>query len=191
VLDFKRPARNGLYTRRASDGGDLVRVTTNPDGEDAPGDYSPDGRMLSFVRYDPARTDGVNTAVFVVGLDGHGARRISPWGPFHDVTSSWSPDGRWILYVQNDEIFEVHPDGSGGHQIVIDVPGDRTLTAYPAWSPDGKWIAFSMSVPSTYGLNVYTMRPDGSDVHQVTTALAGSQEAGEGDEYPDWGPLPS
>ena len=42
-------ARNGIYTVRASDGGDLTRITTNPDGlHDMPSDYSPDGTQNSF-----------------------------------------------------------------------------------------------------------------------------------------------
>jgi TolB protein len=38
------PSLNGIYTIRASDGGGLQRVTSNPDGDDIPGDFSPDAR---------------------------------------------------------------------------------------------------------------------------------------------------
>jgi Tol biopolymer transport system component len=188
VISDKQPQIAGLYTRRASDGGELVRVTTNPGAEDAPGDYSPDGSMISLVRYDPSRPDGENAAVFVVGIDGQGLRRISPWAPFHDVTSSWSPEGDWILFDQNDQVYKVHPDGTGLVQVVPDVPDGQFVPAwYPAWSPDGRWIVVTMSLPDSYGHDLYTMRPDGRDVRQFTTALPGSQERGEGDEYPDWG----
>ncbi len=44
-------SRNGIYTVRSSDGSDLTRVTTNPDGyHDIPSDYSPDGRQIVFAR---------------------------------------------------------------------------------------------------------------------------------------------
>ncbi|MGH2358590.1 MAG: TolB family protein [Candidatus Limnocylindria bacterium] len=45
------PAQNGVYTIRASDGGDLKRLSTAPEGMvDLPGDYSPDGRQFIFKR---------------------------------------------------------------------------------------------------------------------------------------------
>jgi Tol biopolymer transport system component len=192
VISDEKPQIAGLYTRLASNGGDLERVTTNPGAEDDPGDYSPDGSMISFVRYDPSRSEDDNTAVFTVGIDGQGLRRISPWAPFHDLTSSWSPDGHWILFDQNDRIYKVHPDGTELARIAPRV-ADRAFAHawYPAWSPDGRWIVFTMSLPDSYGNNLYTMRPDGTDVRQLTRALAGSQEQGEGDEYPDWGPSSS
>ena len=42
--------RNGIYSIRVSDGGGLTRITSNPGGEDIPGDYSPDGTRLVFFR---------------------------------------------------------------------------------------------------------------------------------------------
>ena len=43
--DDSNPARNGIYTVRASDGGGLTRVTTSPGGgHDVAGDYSGDDR---------------------------------------------------------------------------------------------------------------------------------------------------
>ena len=51
----KDPGRNGIYSIRVSDGGDLQRITSVPGGDDLPGDYSPDGKQLVFVRTDPRR----------------------------------------------------------------------------------------------------------------------------------------
>ena len=58
------PSRNGIYSVRASDGGDLIRITSNPDGGDIPGDYSPDGTRLVFMRFE----DDVPTGLFVVDI---------------------------------------------------------------------------------------------------------------------------
>jgi hypothetical protein len=41
-----------MYTIRSSDGGGLLRITTNPGGEDDPVDYSPDGTQIAFIRTD-------------------------------------------------------------------------------------------------------------------------------------------
>ena len=49
--DDSDASRGGIHTVRASDGGDLTRLTSAPDGMfDLPGDYSPDGRQLVFKR---------------------------------------------------------------------------------------------------------------------------------------------
>src|ERR687893_1380669 len=49
------PALNGLYSIDATDGTDLRRITSNPGGEDKPGDYSPDGTRIVFPRTHPDR----------------------------------------------------------------------------------------------------------------------------------------
>src|SRR5512132_2974040 len=74
------PSRNGVYSIRASDGGGLTRITSNPGGGDIPGDYSPDGKRLVFSRVDPSRPAKANVALFVIKVDGTGLRRITPWG---------------------------------------------------------------------------------------------------------------
>ena len=68
------PGRNGIYSVRASDGGGLVRITSNPDGGDIPGDYSPDGTRLVFERFD----GDVPTGMFVVGIADDGAGSGEP-----------------------------------------------------------------------------------------------------------------
>jgi Tol biopolymer transport system component len=60
------PSRNGIYTIRRSTGRGLTRVTFNPGGEDAPGDYSPDNKQIVFLRINPRRPEGANQALFVV-----------------------------------------------------------------------------------------------------------------------------
>ncbi len=67
------PSRNGIYSVRASDGGGLTRITSNPDGGDIPGDYSPDGTRLSFMRFE----DEVPTGLFVVDIAADGAGKVS------------------------------------------------------------------------------------------------------------------
>ena len=62
------PSRNGIYSVRAADGGDLTRITSNPGGQDTPGEYSPDGTQLVFVRFE----DDVPVGYFVTNVDGTG-----------------------------------------------------------------------------------------------------------------------
>ena len=86
-------SRNGIYTVRSSDGGDLARVTTSPDGaHDIPTDYSPDGHQIVFVRGKPG--DEANSTLMVVNVDGSGARALSDQNLRQ---GRWSPDGKTIL----------------------------------------------------------------------------------------------
>jgi Tol biopolymer transport system component len=87
------PSGNGIYTVRAHDGGDLTRITSNPDGGDIPSDYSPDGTQLVFKRFEGE----VMTGVFVVDIadDGTAAgdpQRLTPEGMVLDDTRA-----RWSL----------------------------------------------------------------------------------------------
>ena len=77
----------------------------------------------SFGRTDPDRSSGLDTAFFVVNVDGTDPRRITPWLLADSVRideGSWSPDGRWIPYDRDEQIHVIHPDGSGDHRIKID-----------------------------------------------------------------------
>src|SRR6266487_3350842 len=72
---FIDPSLQGVYTLRSGDGGDLQRVTSDPGGDDCPGDYSPYGNRIVFTR--------VNDTTYeldTVRPDGSGLRRISPAG---------------------------------------------------------------------------------------------------------------
>ena len=52
------PSLNGVYTLRSSDGGDLQRVTYEPNGDDCPSDNSPNGKYLVVTRAHVVRAVG-------------------------------------------------------------------------------------------------------------------------------------
>jgi TolB protein len=182
-FDPPQPEHDGMYTLRASDGGDLVQVTTTT-GEDGAFDYSPDGSRIVFFRIDYSRPARHQIALFVVNVDGSGLRRLTSWG-LGGFTASWSPNGKWILFNANGQIWVVHPNGSGLQKIMIDTGGRQYFAQEPVWSPDGTRIALSMFIPGDGGhLDIYTMRADGTDLVQLTHSPTG-------DEFPDWGTHPS
>ena len=117
------PSLTGVYTLRSSDGGDLQRVTSDPNGDDCPSDYSPNGKRLVITR-----ANDTTYALFTVKLDGSGLTQITPDGmDFNFCNGSWSPQGNEILFsahVPNgrfhSSIWVVHSDGSGLQQIPID-----------------------------------------------------------------------
>jgi dipeptidyl aminopeptidase/acylaminoacyl peptidase len=194
-----RPDRDGLYTIRASDGGDLDRLTDPPgdffccpvQNQDAGPTYSPDGTRISFTR-DNQKSD---IALFIVNTDGTGLRQVTPWG-LEAGGGSWSPDGQWILlslkdfypspsWTRRGKLFLVRPDGSDLRRIDIDTGGKWYYAKEPTWSPDGTRILFVMYTDSNVGTaDLYTMDPDGSHVTHVIG------EPGIIEDSPSWGTHP-
>jgi Tol biopolymer transport system component len=166
----------GIFSLRASDGLNPVRLTTNPYGNnDQPADVSPRGDQFVFERFRPgpsgSRYHAQQDALFVENISGSGLHRITGWGAAlrHDVAeASWSPDGQRII-ASNVEghLFTVHPDGTGLTIIHLQTGMSWSYAFQPHWSPSGTRIIFAMNT-SGAPEGLYTARPDGSDVKRVT-----------------------
>jgi len=184
------PSLNGIYTINAADGGDLRRITSAPDMNDRPGDYSPDGSRLVFQRNDMEGPIGI----FVTNVDGTGLLQLTPPGMVLDEaghSGRWSPTGDQILFVahtaegEHKAIWIVSADGGEPQQLPISPtcggpfePG--TFGCYsPSWSPDGEHIVFVRSESDGTGESIYVVNADGSGLVQLTD--------GE-DDQPHWGP---
>jgi Tol biopolymer transport system component len=173
----------GVYTVRASDGADLQRVTTNRDpfGDDCPGDFSPNGKQLVFLRF-----SNEGPAFFTVRLDGSGLTRITPYMAMNVAPcGSWSPQGNEIVFsarvpsTDRGTLWLVHSDGSGLHEIPVpgcggaaNLPdGSRNPDAIgcfePSWSPDGTKILFGRQRGSEQS-DAYIVNSDGSGLFQLT-----------------------
>jgi WD40 repeat protein len=185
-------ALNGVYTVRASDGGGLRRVTHEPNGDDCPSDYSPNGKRLIVTR----STDS-SYGLYTVRANGGGARQIVSNIDFNFCNGSWSPRGNLIVFsahVPNGDyhssIWVVHPDGEGLRRLPIAGPCGGPVsdpTTYgcfnPVWSPDGTKIAFGRNIDDAQR-DIYTVNADGSDLFQVTHTPHISEFNG------DWGTHP-
>lgn len=168
---------NGVYTVRSSDGGGLRRVTSDPNGDDCPSDYSPNGNRLVITR-----ANDTSYELDTVKLDGAGLKHISPDGTDFDFCSgSWSPQGNEITFSAHvpdsdrSTIWVAQSDGSGLRQIPVPgCGGNRSDSSSigcsaPVWSPDGQKIAFSRHslLPNDH-FDLYTVNADGSGLSQVT-----------------------
>ena len=136
--------------------------------------WSPDGRWIAFgagsfflARVNPAR-------VMIVKPDGSDARPLTT-ASGNAGFPSWSADGTEVVY-------RIWTNAAEGLR-VMNVPDGsvRTLTTgydnFPSWSPKGDRIAFNRLANGDF--DIYTMRPDGTDVRQLTTT-AGN------DSHPAW-----
>jgi Tol biopolymer transport system component len=182
--DDARPERRaGIFTVRSADWHGLTRLTSNPfGGHDIPGDYSPDGREIVFVRENPNLGA---LALFTVDRDGDDLRQLTPWGGVACCTANWSPDGRWILFATgNGTISKVSPTGRRLQQLQLRAP-ERSVAFQPGWSPDGQKIVFTLITPTgpdTRLQGIYTANADGTKVRPVYVTATGFPS------NPDWGP---
>ena len=152
------PSLTGIYWVRSSDGADLERITSNPGGDDIPGDFSPDGDRLVFVRLAKNGSAGI--------LRNRRRRLGTPSGLTAGMLvddifgGSWSPDGSQILFVARETeehhkaIWVVNADGTSPHQLRIDgtcggpLSDPGSFRCYsPSWSPDGTKIVFVRRPP--------------------------------------------
>jgi Tol biopolymer transport system component len=164
----------GVFSIRATDGGDLRRLTTNPfGGMDVPADVSPDGSKIVFIRQRPGPAPDAQPflpelfALYVMDIDGSNQRQIVPYGAVrgHEIQGAhWSPDGRSIISANTQgRLFTVSPSGGALRFIKL---GIRGFAFEPNWSPNGDRIIFCLFASDQEDL--YTADPDGAHVERVT-----------------------
>ena len=155
-------ARDGIYTVRASDGGDLQRLTTPPAGMlDEPGDYSPGGQFV-FKRLVGNEAPGP-----LMLVDASGGEPTTFYDQPVEDTGRFSPDGKSVVTSANGRILVLGLDG----KIQFLLTDGQAYIFGPAWSPDGAHIAYSVSRTGPFA-EIYTSRPDGNDRRRVTHTSA-------------------
>ncbi|HEU0064431.1 MAG TPA: S9 family peptidase, partial [Flavisolibacter sp.] len=111
--------------------------------------WSPDGSLIAFVSNqaeDPDKNE--NSDIYVTPAKPGGTiRKLTSW-PGSDANPQWSPDGKWIAYVQSSskENFTMYGQPllaivpvNGGDPILVSEKIDRPVFN-PQWSKDGKTI---------------------------------------------------
>ena len=183
----------------AADGSRQRKLSHNPTSDYSPA-WSPDGTTIAFA----SDRDGDPNEIYLIDADGSNQVRVTD-NPGIDEYPTWSPDGAQIAF--HCTMGGVNPNGTGDFEICVinrdgtdlqritDTPGENTQ---PTWSPDGQWIAFESNrlgwpslptvTPDGYDHesfgdeDVWMMRPDGSQQHNVTS------NPHEDDSFPAWSP---
>lgn len=110
--------------------------------------------------------------IYTANADGSDIQRLTD-SPGRDFEAAWSPDGSTIVFSSdrddpdNAQLYLMDADGANQRRLVSALTDDQVGAR---WSPDGQWILFH-SNPLVDGLprfNVFKIRPDGSDLTQLT-----------------------
>jgi Tol biopolymer transport system component len=141
-----------------------VTQLTNPGSYDRPL-WSPDGSQIMYVTW----SKETSSDIYVMDKDGKNQRPIVA-SPADEIMADWSPDGKKIVFVSNQD---------GGYKIyVIDLQTAKTIKLIndsmkefsPKWSADGKQISF-ISNSSDNKLDtrsqVFIINADGTNIRQM------------------------
>ncbi len=124
--------------------GGTVRWTTARRGNVVPV-FSPDGNQLAFTSTREGRFNP-----YVSGAP-DGERLVANVGTTGVYPVDWSPDGRYLLYWGDEDLWIVPVDGA-------EEPYRDAESAYEerdaAFSPDGRWIAYTSNVSGSYEVYV-------------------------------------
>ncbi len=136
--------------------------------------WSPDGQWVAFGLGQWFQMRRTGTAkIMRVRRDGTGLESLTD-GTVHSGFPSYSADGKQIVY-------RVFGENIAGLKILnLEDKTTRVLTTeydnLPAWSPDGSLIVFTRKVDAV-NFDIYTIRPDGSDLTRLTTNRANDGHA--------------
>ncbi|MEW6754915.1 MAG: leucine-rich repeat domain-containing protein [Candidatus Latescibacterota bacterium] len=146
-----------------------VRLADGTDGSEA---ADPDLSLpadLSNLRLAFLSDRGGGNSLYVVKADGSDVVSL---GVALSSSSefAWSPDGRRLLYVQDQDIYIVGADG-GGRRRLTDHPAVDNAAA---WLPDGRRIVFFSNRDGRPG--IYAMDADGRGVELLVELVGGRRD---------------
>jgi Tol biopolymer transport system component len=163
-----------------ADGSDKKVVFADKSGAAFVPTWSPDGQWIAFGfgGFFNAR-ETIPAKLMMVRSDGSQESKDLTKGLPNSGFPTWSPDGKQIIY-------RVWGDGDYGLRVLnLEGGSTRTLTTeldnFPAYSPSGDLITFTRRSGKTLDYDIFTMRPDGTGIKQLTTTPGN-------DSHSSWSP---
>lgn len=173
-----QPRPSGLMVFNAGTPSDLfitdldkrsVRPLTRGRGGYNPS-WSPDATTIAF----EAASDGpcrspACSRIFLINADGSRRRAFTP-ANLRCQEAAWSPDGKWIAYVQwrpherdiRSSIWIRSVDGRTARRLTF---AQRAFDSTPVWSPDSTRVAFSRDMGRATGS--YVVKADGTGLRRL------------------------
>ena len=149
-----------------ADGSDVRLIADDPGLCQSDPSFTPDGERIVFEHFDWIGT-GLDE-VWSMRLDGSDKRKVTGAGA---VDPNVSPDGRQLSFKgAAGALFVQNMDGSG----LVQVSPTVSVAYKSDWHPGGRRLVFGNdSEPGPADpVNIYTVRPDGTDMRALTNYAA-------------------
>lgn len=167
------------------EGGAIEDVTRHPCGlvEDRHPRWSPDGTRLAFYRTQQEVKGGpvTGSALFIRDLATGAELQLTAWDASRAEELDWSPDGRWIVFMDGDlgdpttgRLSRVRPDGTGLE--VLATFGDGVAPFRPRYTFDGVWILVAdlRGGPDSAGGHLFAVPADGGEPDEFLLEFPGN-----------------
>ncbi len=138
--------------------------------------WSPNGRELTFRGY-WGSGDG---AYDLYALTANGCHLTRLTHRMNGTSSSWSPDGRQIVFSVPLGVYVINADGTGLRKLIPSVSRYAYGVDSPSWSISNR-IAYALYIPSQHRREIYTVNADGSGNIPLTHGPPGFGQ-------PSWSP---
>jgi len=101
-----------------------------------------------------------------------------------DITAydaAWSPNGREIIFAEDDGIHIANADGTNSRKFV---PWEGRTGAF-SWSPDGRFLRFTAAIPGTNSPTLWEVHSDGTSLRRLLSGWNSSPNECCGSWSPD------
>ena len=130
----------------------------------------------------------------IVAADSNDTNETVLAGPYpqdafdEHLIANWSPDGRSVVFMVNQGIWQVNADATGLHELFAAPPDGTGLDDGPAFTPDGSHIVFTRCCPQGFGYSLWKINVDGTGLTHLTTESLAVGRDGPADTEPQVSP---
>jgi Tol biopolymer transport system component len=102
--------------------------------------------------------------------------------------ANWSPDGKTVIFMAKQAIWQVNADGTGLHKVWTPPHDGTGIDDGPSFTPDGRRIIFTRCCPRSSGYGLWRINADGTGLVKVTTEITPPGVDGPSDNLPQVSP---